>query len=87
MLTDIAGGSAPVMDKLIRNYGAGLLHKLLMENWSLIPSTLPQLDPLTISDALQIQVGVSNRFQSSLDEIQIRLDYWRTRKTFLMSCF
>ena len=80
MLTDIAGKSDPVISKLRRSYGACLLENLLIEDWSLFPSSLPQLDQITISNAVQIQAGVSNQFKNVLDEIQVRLEYLEERK-------
>ena len=71
MHADIAAGSDRVLDKLRQNYGNGLLHTILIENWSVIPSTLQQLDPLTTSDVLQLQVVFSNPFKTSLNCIKL----------------
>ena len=81
-----------VKSKTRMKYGNGLLESVLTPNWNIIPSTLDLVDPLSLSDAIQVQDSILNATKNNVTELESRMRYLEQRvstqpKIVLMKIF
>ena len=80
MHEDIQGEDPLILNKTWDKYREVLLHSLLLRDWNVIPSAFDQLNPLTISDLLQLHDKHAHKVSWSLEDVKAHVKYLEQKK-------